>query len=584
MMKQELSAIEQLIAQGNLATALEQLVALLDRHPRGGELAQVARVNQADLYQLKAALLKGTLAPDDARLTTNQITDSALQIIRRAAEGKFTLIEPEPVPTRSQAWRYYVAGGVVALAVALLVSRFLNRENKAKFSEETRYRVMVLPFKQTGEKKVSQPEIDIADGLNMLISKTPGLKNIAEADVDEQYDIEKNYPNFTQAADIAEGYGVQMLVWGKINQGEQNEYKLDIRYKLIGDGGTETGDTTLGNLLQMREEGRNLVQDVEAVTRLMYIVLANHAKIPVLPSLIAAVATPADSALSMVPAADTSLLLGLAQNHANAHETDKAIATYTQVLDAYPANREARVKRGSLLYEKGEYAAAARDLEAAAPDPKLAQPELLKVRFNARLQSGQPGKASEDLKSLQEKTSKTATDGTWLFRKDQQLQDSLMALRQERDRREQLAQAKPKDSKLQAGAAQANLGLGDTERAIKSANKAIKQNPKNEEAVDVAVEAHLQKRRHCQRTKGGRKCQTSRCQVRRKMGRHRSPIAAKKYKTQRVKRLEAKIEAREEGLSHQQTSRCFLMEAAACLLVIKSGKRDSNSRPSAWES
>ena len=201
MTKQELSAIEHLIAQGNLESALEQLVAMLDRDPRGGELLQIARVNQADLYQLKAAVLKGTLASDDARLTTNLITDSALQIIRRASEGKFNLVETAS-PVRSQAWRYYLAGGVVALAGALLVWRFLGGKTATEtcptFSEQARYRVLVLPFKQTGEKKASQPEIDIADGLNVLISKTPGLKNIAEADVNEQYDIEAQYPNFTQ--------------------------------------------------------------------------------------------------------------------------------------------------------------------------------------------------------------------------------------------------------------------------------------------------------------------------------------------------------------------------------------------------
>lgn len=500
MTKQELSAIEQLIAQGNLEPALEQLVSLLQHHPQGAELLQIVRVNQADLYQLKAAVLKGTIAADDARLTTNLITDSVLQVLRRASQGKFSLSEAEPAPTRPQAWRYYLAGGIVALAGALLAWRLLGNAEKTvescpKFSPQARYRVMVLPFKQTGEKKASQPEIDIADGLNVLISKTPGLKNIAEADVNEGYDIEKDYPNFAQAAGIAEGCNAQMLVWGKINQDEKNEYKLDIRYKLIGVGGTQTGDTTLGNLLRMKEEGRNLVQDVEAVTRLMYIVLANQAGVPVLPSLIAS-AAPADSvsattAHTSMP--DTSLLLGIAQNHAVRHETDKAIATYTRVLEAYPDNLEARVKRGSLLYEKGDFAAAARDLEVAAPNAQSAQSDILKLRIDARLQSSQPSKAREDLKSLREKSSKTAADGTWLDQKSRQVNDSLQALQRERDRMEQLAQVKPQDSKLRTGAAKANLGLGDTDRAIKNADKAIAQNPRDIEAVEVAVEARLQK-------------------------------------------------------------------------------------------
>ena len=283
-----------------------------------------------------------------------------------------------------------------------------------------------------------------------------------------------------------------MLIWGKINQDAQNEYKLDIRYKLIGIDGTQTGDTTLGNLLKMRDEGRNLAQDVEAVTRLMYIVLANQAKVAVLPELIASVESPDAAASAANVVVDTSMLLGLAQNHADHRETDKAIAVYTQVLSAYPDNREARVKRGSLLYEKGDYRAAASDLDVAAPDAKSAQPELLRIRLDARLLSSQPSKANEDLKSLK-KMSNTAADGTWLDKKTEQVKDSIVALRQERDRREQMAKAKPKDTKLRVGAAQANLGLGESDRAIKDANKVIQQNPKNIEAVNVIVEAHLQK-------------------------------------------------------------------------------------------
>ena len=494
---QQLSAIERLVSQGQIEPAVEQLVALLDRDPRGAELAQIARVNQADLYQLKAAVLKGTVAPDDARLTTNQITDSIFQIIRRASAGKFTLTDPLTGPVRGPVWRYYVAGGVVALAGALLAWRLLGgsagADNCPSFDENTRYRVMVLPIKQTGTKKANQPEIDIADGLNVLIGKTPGLKNIAEADVYEQYDIANNYPSFSQAAETGEHCAAQMVVWGKLNQDEKDEYKLDIRYKLLGGNGAETGDTTLSNLLKMKDEGRNLSQDVEAVTRFLYIVLANQAHVPVLPTLIASAQPATGPAASAAALPDTTLLLGLAQNRANNHETDKAIETYTQILDVYPDNREARIKRGSLLYDKGDYANAARDLEAAAPNPKQADSDLLKIRVNASLRSKQPDKARDDLQLLRAQTPKTAADGTWLDNKRKEVQDSLLALQQQRDRMERMALSKPQDNQWRVGAAKASLGLGDTDRALRSAKKVIAKDPQNTEAVDVAVEAHLQK-------------------------------------------------------------------------------------------
>lgn len=499
MTKQELSAIEQLIAQGNLESALEQLNILVSRDPLATELAQVLRVNQADYYQLKSATLKGIMSPEDARLTTNQITDSALQVIQRLKAGKYTLSDVARENIRPAAWRYYVAGGVIALTLAFVGWKFFASKNTGdtcpKFETQTRYRVMVLPFKQTGTKKGTQPEIDIADGLNVLIARTPGLKNTAEAIVHKHYDIDASYPNFNQAADIAEGCGAQMLVWGKINQDDQNEYKLDIRYKLVGGGNVQTGDTTLSNLLRMQDQGRNLVQDVEAVTRLMYIVLANQAKVPVLPSLIAESVPIAVADTSKAMRMDTSLWLGIAQNQAQNKQTDKAIATYSRVLEAYPDNREARVKRGSLLYEKGDFAGAARDLEMAAPDAALAQPDLLKIRVDARLQSGQPIKAQEDLRSLREraKTEDNSKRHNWIDEKSQQVRDSITALQIMRDRVERLAKVKPQDTRLRTVAAQANLGLGENERAIRHADQVIRKNPTDSTAVSVAIEARLQK-------------------------------------------------------------------------------------------
>jgi len=495
---QQLSAIEQSIAQGNLEPAMEQLVALLHQDQRYAELAQIARVNQADLYQLKAAVLKGTISPDDARMVTNQITDSALQIIRRGASGKFTLTDPAPVPERSQAWRYYVAGGVVALAGALLLWKLLGGKAASDtcptFEATARYRVLVLPFKQTGAKKASQPEIDIADGLTILINKTPGLQNLAQAYVNQRYDIEKEYPDFLKAAEIGEGCEAQMVVWGKINQDEKNEYKLDIRYKLLGVSGTTTGDTTLGNLLKMKDQGGNLAQDVETVTRFLYLVLANQARVPVLPAFIAA-ATTADTTSSGTAgaSADTSLLLSLAQNRVNNKQPDKAIALYTQVLQADPDNREAHTKRGTLLYEKGDYEAASRDLEAAAPNAKKADRNLLKIRVDASLKSGQPAKAKEDLKLLRETAPPTpsSADGTWLDKKGKETQDSMSVFEVRRDKFERMAQAKPQNTQLRAGAAKANLALGNVERALSGANEVIKKDPKNADAVDVAIEVHL---------------------------------------------------------------------------------------------
>jgi hypothetical protein len=115
--------IQERIAQGDLEGALQELVNLLDQEPRWRELAQAARVNQADFFQLKSQTIKGTIAADEARIVTNQITDNALQILRQAESGGGTAAQrAEP----RQVWRYYLVGGIVALAVALAAWQFLG--------------------------------------------------------------------------------------------------------------------------------------------------------------------------------------------------------------------------------------------------------------------------------------------------------------------------------------------------------------------------------------------------------------------------------------------------------------------------
>jgi len=487
-----LSPIKQLIGEGNIEQALEQLVTLLDSDPRFGELAQAARINQGELYHIKAQTLKNTIAPEDARLVTNQVADKALRIISLVEAGKFSLQDTEPKPTGSQAWRYYVIGGIVTLAGAIIVWSIFRKkvEECPQYDDDARYKVMILPFRETGDIKGAKPEFDIADGLNKLISKTPGLS--ADADVNEGYDIDKNYPSFSEAAEKARSCGVQMIVWGKINRSSEDEYKMDVFYKLLDAGVVRsTGDTTLGKLLKTRDEGRQLEHDANAVTNLLYIVLANQARVPVLANLLDDL--PKHSDASRQSAVDTSwmfTMLALAENYKNNKQYDKAIRTYDEVLNVFPESQEARQKRGALLYQKGDYAGAARDLEAAAPDAKLADADLLKIRSDAALKSGNPAKAVDDLTRLRQKSEK---EEPWVKEKLREVRDTMAEMRKRLDEVEQKAKTRPRDTKAQVDAGKISAGLGLHDKALNYAKKAISNAPANKEAYELKVDALLAK-------------------------------------------------------------------------------------------
>ncbi|MFN0015320.1 MAG: tetratricopeptide repeat protein, partial [Saprospiraceae bacterium] len=73
--------------------------------------------------------------------------------------------------------------------------------------------------------------------------------------------------------------------------------------------------------------------------------------------------------------------------------------------------------------------------------------------------------------------------------KRKQVQDSISALQRSRDKWEKTSKT---SSKSLLNAASANLRLGEAEKAETLAKEAIKRNPKNTDALQILVDAHLQ--------------------------------------------------------------------------------------------
>jgi Flp pilus assembly protein TadD len=196
------------------------------------------------------------------------------------------------------------------------------------------------------------------------------------------------------------------------------------------------------------------------------------------------------SALGTTPPVDTAIALAMADNLVQNNKKEEAIQVYDNVISAYPTYSEARQKRGALLYEKGDFAGAARDLDAAAPKAEKASSSLLRLRLDASLKSGQPDKANDDLKQLK----KTKNyDGAWINKKNTEVSDSLLVFQIRRDKKERMATSQPQNTKAQIDAGRANIAVGDSERAIKNAEKALKINPKNAEAYEIKIVANAHK-------------------------------------------------------------------------------------------
>lgn len=486
-----IATVKQLIGAGNLEQALDQLVAFLDADPRYADLAQTIRINQADLYQNKSQVLKGTIAPDDARLAVNKITDNTLQVLRILESGPNAIPQPG-APTRSQAWRYYTAGGVVALAGALLVWQlfFKKKEDCPNNWGDATHKVMILPFSETGEKKNQDVEVELAGELNNLITNTNKLS--ASADIKKTIQNDDGYINPEEATQLARECGVQMVIWGKINY-ETDGYKLDVYYRLLNEGGVfGRGDTTVSNLLKVHPDGRRLANDVTAMAQYLYIVLANEARVPIASNLIASTQTNTTmkTGAEVTMITDTSLEVQKAINLQIQGKTKEAVIVYNKLLDQYPFYSAALEKRGALLYQMGDYGGAARDLTLAAPNPVKADTQLWKVRIDASIKASQPSRAQSDLKAL-EKIG--GIDKTWLKAKTKEALDTMSAIDIRVKSMEQSFKTKPRDTQNQLNLSKANIQTGHPDKALNHANQILTRDKKNVAAYELAIEAQLQK-------------------------------------------------------------------------------------------
>lgn len=489
--KQALDSIKKRLSQGELEAAYDELAQWLAQSPEYAELARIVRINQAELYQVKAEVLKGTLSGEEARRAYNQLTDKALQVIGLAETGRTTL-SASPEEPRSRTWRYYLIGGLTALLVAGVGIWFYlqTAEDCPHFSNAARVRVLILPF--MGASKEYNPAIDIMDELNDWIERSP-LSSEAIAAVHRHFDIENNYPNSAEAVELARKCDVQMLVWGKVRQRPDGTLALDVRYRLVGAGqGATTSDTTLSRLLATTEEAA-LSSEPPTIARMLYIALSNFRRVAVLPSALRALQedvaalTTADKNTSLP--VDTTTTFLLADHYIQSNQPEKAIAEYDRVLEHYPNSPTAHLKRGALLLQTERYEAAARDLEAVPVLDTTLLPALRQARIEAFLKSSQPEKAKKEIEQARREG---AIPVEHLEERSRQVRDSITALEVRRDQLERKA-TQTRDPMVRIGAARANLALGDADRAAQHATDVLRQNPRNTEAIRIAVEAEIQK-------------------------------------------------------------------------------------------
>lgn len=494
-----LAAIEILIGEGDTEKALTQLLALLDSNPDFEEFAQTVRVNQADFFQIKSQVLRGTISTDNERTANNQIRDNVFTIIKQVKAGKTTFDEAD-VPEPRQAWRYYVAGGVATLALTLLGWNLLNKpaqEGCPQFGKEKTMRVLILPLKKMEGQANASSEVDLSIEINNLILGDNLLKTRAEADVNEQYDINKNFPNPSEAAAIGKDCGVEMVVWGKTLISKDT---IEVRYRLVQSKmpkDTAEIPNYLNNIKDISLEGV-LRSDIKTIARQLCSVIAmQEGEVDIAANFLSVASNSKMVASDAYPnfAIDTSSLLLKAEAYMmSPAKKDSALQIYNEVLAYYPDNYRALRGRGFYHLDHKNYTAAVQDLHSAQPDPKKADPFLLRVRTDAYLQAGWPEYARRDLEQIKKDTVND-TKQEWINNKERIIQDSIKiyeVLLQESATVAKSTQPK-KRTEAKLNIARANIALGNPDEAVKYSENVNIAEPRNKEAIETTLEAYAQK-------------------------------------------------------------------------------------------
>ncbi len=491
-----LKSIRMAIGQGELDRAFDEAIAFLETEDKYSELLNTVRINQGSLRQTKNQASKGIISVTEARQATNIVTDNLLIVADMVERGDFSFKDgPTNEAIKKIQWRAYILGGLAVLVAGFLLWKFQagSKTECPNWGKGPGFNVMILPFKTLGNATgKTQPQIELMDFLDAFSEKN-GIG--ARIDVNESYDIEKNYPSSAEAVALAQTCAAQMVIWGKINQKTAENYTIDVKYRLLDAGGIKmTGDTTITRLLANDLEG-GFSEDIERVARFLSVVIANRLQrsdvaLKIMEKSLTGMIAPADSGAKTTLAlaeADTSLRSQMAFAYAAAGQPKKAVEQYSKVLAANPKNWSAMQNRGIARYAAKDFEGAAIDLENAQSVSKSPPTvDMLRIQTEANLQSNRLDAAKTSLEDYQK--TRGSVD-KWTLDQKAEYEKRLALAEKERSKSELAANQQPNDARLNLRAANNNLKLGNGKKATQFADRMLKKQPKSAEAWAVKIEA-----------------------------------------------------------------------------------------------
>lgn len=337
--------IKELVAEGKVDEALDQLVAFLESQiDQYSPLYRAAQVAQSEFNQIKEKELQGLLTEDQIRLANNKAINKVLEILEQIDRGLTSTSVPRRV------WWWYAAGGAVLTLVAVFIVRGLTPKTDPidpkpvpddstqvvdipaftcpAFDKKATYPIAVFQF------TTLNPKDSITDQL--LVEQIDGIfsRNQYKGDAALVVKI-KGSVDLSVAKAMIEKCQARMVIWGRVF--DNSEIELNFYEPRF----SPDQQANLDSLLQFRNQGSFQASIKQAALIIAARVLVdNNSPGAVAVSIEAYDETMKGSSVAAKSTkksnAESMATMTLANAHAKKKDYRKSIQYYDQILDKKP--------------------------------------------------------------------------------------------------------------------------------------------------------------------------------------------------------------------------------------------------------
>lgn len=252
--------IKELVAEGKVDEALDQLVAFLEsKMDQYSPLYRAAQVAQSEFNQIKEKELQGLLTEDQIRLANNKAINKVLEILEQIERGTTSVLMPN-----RRVWWWYAAGGAALALVAVLIVKNLSPKPDVLDPKPTpgdTTQVVDIPIFScpTFDKKAEYPiaifqftTLNPKDSITdqLLVEEIDGLfaRNKYNGDAALVSKI-KGSVDLSVAKAMIEKCQARMVIWGRVF--DNSEIELNFYEPQLN----QDQQANLDSMLQFRNQG-----------------------------------------------------------------------------------------------------------------------------------------------------------------------------------------------------------------------------------------------------------------------------------------------------------------------------------------